>query len=380
MSIKGKTMKTKHVSLLAILAMMSMASVNTAAQLLTEANKNISDESIAADYAAHSATQGRIKALNDTGRPVADYHLAKAQCWLDVSLHEYSRNDRSAFPREALNESVKLIAGMEAKQSAQELGWNTPLVNGAPKLRQDLWTDIEALKNHKGFACAAQTTACAEVELVHAGNEHNQQQWRHGKPYMQIAEDRLAEAKQAADACLLKTSASASLSVVPTIITFMPAQATAQLVRPAPADVPPPIPVKILQESLALQSIILFNFDKRDMNSVLPSTKSRLDEMISRLKSHDISVSRIAVIGHADRVNISTVRDYNAKLAQDRAQAAKFYLISKGIDANLIRVESKADSEQVETCDARFKSMQELQQCLATSRRVEIVAEAVKLK
>jgi OmpA-OmpF porin, OOP family len=53
------------------------------------------------------------------------------------------------------------------------------LVNGAAKLRQDLWTNIEILKSHKGFSCAAQKVACAELELVHAGNEHNQQQWRH---------------------------------------------------------------------------------------------------------------------------------------------------------------------------------------------------------
>jgi OmpA-OmpF porin, OOP family len=120
LSIKGKTMKIKYASLLATLAMMSMVSVNVEAQSLTEVNKNISDESIAADYATYSATQGRIKALNDAGRPVADYHLSKSQCWLDVSLHEHSRNDRSAFPGEALNESAKLIVGMEAKKSAQE--------------------------------------------------------------------------------------------------------------------------------------------------------------------------------------------------------------------------------------------------------------------
>jgi OOP family OmpA-OmpF porin len=135
-----------------------------------------------------------------------------------------------------------------------------------------------------------------------------------------------------------------------------------------------------MQEPMALQSIILFHFDKRDMNNALTSTKSRLDEMIAKLKSPDISVNRVTVVGHADKVNISGVRDYNNKLAQDRAEAAKSYLINKGIDANLINVVSKADSEQIETCDARLKSTQQLQQCLANNRRVEVIVDAIKLK
>jgi outer membrane protein OmpA-like peptidoglycan-associated protein len=382
MSIKGKTMKTKHTRFFAALAMMSMASVNVAAQSLTDTNKNISDESISADYATYGATQSRIKALNDTGRPVADYHLAKAQCWLDVSLHEYTRNDRSLFPREALNESVKLIAGMETKKSAQELGWDTPLINGAPKLRQDLWANIESLKSHQGFACAAQKAACAEVELVHAGNEHNQQQWRHGKPYIQIAENNLAEAKKAADTCSAKAAASVPQTTTPLVVRFEPATATAtaQPAKPVVVDIPLPTPIKMAQEPLAMQSIILFNFDKRDMNSVIASTKTKLDELISKVQSPDITVNRITVTGHADRMNIASVPGYNTKLAQDRAQAAKSYMVSKGVDVNLISVASKADSEQIETCTTRFKSMVELQQCLASNRRVEVIVEALKLR
>jgi outer membrane protein OmpA-like peptidoglycan-associated protein len=257
------------------------------------------------------------------------------------------------------------------------------LLNGAAKLHQDLWGKIETLKSHKGFSCAAQTVACAEVELVHAGNEHNQQQWRHGKPYIQIAEDKLAEAKLAAETCLSKTSSSSvPLTMVPTVIRFEPATATAtaQPVKPALVEVVAPPPVKKMQEPFALQSIILFNFDKRDMNNVVGATKSSLDEMISKLRSPDTIVSRITVVGHADRMNIAKVQNYNAKLAYDRAEAAKAYLIGKGIEANLISVLSKADNEQIETCDAKYKTMQELQQCLASNRRVEVMVEAVRQK
>ena len=152
-----------------------------------------------------------------------DYRLSKAQCWLDVSVHEYTRNDRSAFPQQALTESEKLIDLMERARSPKPLDgpWDTALVNDAAKLRPDLWARADALKKHGGFAGATQRTACSEVELVHAGNQYNQQQWRHAKPYVQIAEDQLFEAERQAEACL-------------------PSAAPAAVVAPAPAPAPAP--------------------------------------------------------------------------------------------------------------------------------------------
>ncbi len=163
------------------------------------------DGELAADHAAYRAQQQAIAELNATGRhPLRSHPLAKAQCWLDVSFHEYTRNDRSAFPAEALRESRRItgwlaeggMPGAEADPSRQ-----TPAVNGAARLREDLWAQAAALRSHPGRACAEQQVACAEVELVHAGNEHNQLGWRHARPYIQIAEDRLGAAAQAAAQC-----------------------------------------------------------------------------------------------------------------------------------------------------------------------------------
>ena len=53
-----------------------------------------------------------IKRTNDTGRPVRDLHLSKAQCWRAVSVQESARNDRSAFPQQAMTESEKRIVTM----------------------------------------------------------------------------------------------------------------------------------------------------------------------------------------------------------------------------------------------------------------------------
>ena len=85
-----------HNRSLAIAATLVLASTALCAQQgtqLTPPKDRISDAAIQADHQSYEALQGRIKALNDRGRPLRDYHLSKAQCWLDVSLHEYTRND-----------------------------------------------------------------------------------------------------------------------------------------------------------------------------------------------------------------------------------------------------------------------------------------------
>ena len=185
---------------LALASLLAALPGDAAAQTtLTPARERISDRAIQADHQAYERMQGRIRALNEGGRPLRDYHLAKAQCWLDVSFHEYTRNDRSAFPQAALSESERLVVAMEQRTSP--LPADTPLVNDSPRLRPDLWARADALGRHPAAACAAHKRACAEVELVHAGNEHQQQQWRHARPYVQIAEDLLADGEALAAAC-----------------------------------------------------------------------------------------------------------------------------------------------------------------------------------
>ncbi|MGB0867199.1 MAG: hypothetical protein ACPGSC_11855, partial [Granulosicoccaceae bacterium] len=140
------------------------------------------DGQVNANHKGYETQQGAIKALNDSGQHrVASYSLNKAQCWLDVSYHEFSRNDRSDFVPEALTESQRItdyLAAGNAPDGMDNPAHNTPLVNDSALLRQDLWDIAANLKQLPGFSCAAQQISCAEVELVHAGNEFNQQGWR----------------------------------------------------------------------------------------------------------------------------------------------------------------------------------------------------------
>lgn len=340
-------------------ALLAAAALPLAAQTtqLNPPADRISDQAIAADQQAYEQLQGRIKGLNDRGRPVADYFLSKAQCWLDVSFHEYTRNDRSAFPQEAMTEAEKLIVGME--RGDQNLPLDTALVNGAAKLRQDLWDRAALLKQDRGLKCAAQALACAEVELVHAGNEYNQQQWRHAKPYIQIAEDLFQRASEQAKAC----------------------PEDKPPVKPEPPVVPPPVtpppqlpPVQVTEALLSVN--VVFNFDKHTVKDIRPFSIVQLEQLVERVKNMDVRSVRL--VGHADRLNSTGVKTYNDTLSEKRVQTVRNEMIRLGIDPKLITTDARGDTQQIEGCEARFKSQTDLRECLLPNRRVEVQIDARK--
>ena len=300
---------------------------------LTPARDRITDEAIHADLTGYEHTQGRIQALNDGGRPVRDYHLSKAQCWLDVSFHEYSRNDRSAFPQEALTESEKLIVGME--QGVTPLPTDTPLVNGAARVREDLWKRLGAVHGTPGFACAQQAVACGEVELVHAGNEFNQQQWRHAKPYIQIAEDWVSDAEALSRQC------------------------------GAGPNVPAALPA-----GTVLTANVLFEFDRSDRTDIRAYSLQSLDRELDRLRAEGLTLSGVELVGHADRLQ-GRGHDYNQALSERRAQTVRALLVERGIDAAKVTYRFKGDTEQVQSCDG-VKPQPALRECLIPNRRVEV--------
>jgi outer membrane protein OmpA-like peptidoglycan-associated protein len=322
------------------------------AQTLTPPEQRISDRAIHADYQAFEQAQARIRALNDKGRPLRDYHLAKAQCWLDVAFHEYSRNDRSAFPQEALTESLALVQQME--RGATPLPMETRLVNNAERLRPDLWAAAERLKSHAGMMCVADQIACAEVELVHAGNEHRQQGWRHAKPYVQMAEDALSHAAATAETCLSK-----------------PAPPVAVVVPPAP--VAPLLPVAVapapLPQPFEFQANVLFNHDRHQADQARRMTLERLDAAVARAREAGSTLVQVQLVGHADRTGNEA---YNDALAQARVQTVSRLLQDKGIAAALIRTAVRGEREPVSACAGKYASRAEELECLLPNRRVEV--------
>jgi outer membrane protein OmpA-like peptidoglycan-associated protein len=316
----------------AALLLGACAAGNAQTQLLPQ-QQRISDAAIAADLHGYQSVQDRIQALNDGGRPVRDYALSKAQCWLDVSFHEYTRNDRSAFPQGALSESEKLVQLME--QGAATIPTETPLVNDAKYLRDDLWQRLRALHDSAGFSCAQQAAACGEVELVHAGNEFNQQQWRHSKPYIQIAEDLVNDAEALARQCG----------------------------GPEQADTPAAAPIPLVAN-------VLFEFDRDGYKDIRTHSLESLDRALARIAEEKLSLQKVELVGHADRMD-GRGHDYNQGLSERRARTVRELLIGRGVAADRIRYEYRGDSQQVQQC-AGVKPRAALLECLLPNRRVEV--------
>jgi|EndMetStandDraft_4_1072995.scaffolds.fasta_scaffold06234_2 outer membrane protein OmpA-like peptidoglycan-associated protein len=331
----------------------SLTGLDSNAQtVLTPANDRITDEAQRADHAVYAQMQERIHAINETGVPVRNYYLSKAQCWLDVSFHEYTRNDRSAFVQESLNESAKLIVALEGKQNP--ISNDTPLVNGAARIRPDLWERAGALHGHAGFACAQQRVACSEVELVHAGNELNQQQWRHAKPYVQIAEDDLADADALAASC-------------PT---------------PAPQLVSAPVPPApvVAPEMVRLSAQVVFEFDRFGRTDIRAASLASLEQLLARLNTDALEVQNLVLVGHADRLNSTGNHDYNQTLSQKRVMTVRDLLLSRGVVAARVQTDFKGDTQPVDDCTERFAHEDELKECLLSNRRVDIRIEGLSRK
>ena len=323
----------------------------------------ITDAAINADQQAYEAVQARLKALNDAGRPVRDYHLSKAQCWLDVSFHEYSRNDRSAFPQAALSQAHALALGMEGAQPP--LTMDTPLLAGAQRLRPDLWDRAAALKGQRGWRCAQQKTACAEVELVHAGNEQAQQGWRHAKPYVQIAEDLMAEAQLLAERC-------DPAPAPPAVVAAAPAPVAAPLI-PAPVAAPPvPLAVPALPRRVELSAVVVFEFDKADEAGLWPESRRELEALAARVKGEQLTLRNLQLIGHADRLNGTGLSAYNQRLSERRAATVQAVLARLGVPATGAAVQAVGQAQQVQACGQRFATQALLQACLLPNRRVEV--------
>ena len=335
---------------LLFLALLTVGPSHAAGDLV-DPDSRITDEAIDADYQTIAVVQGRLQALNNDGLPLGDYHMAKAQCWLDTAFHEYSRNDRSGWPEAALQQSARLAAVLEAGLEPSD---ETPLVAGAKRLREDLWARAAELKKHEGFRCARALVACFEVGLVHAGHEYAQYGWRHARSYIEMAEDRLEDAARAADACYARE-----------LFAEQPAPEAPTAVLPT--AVPP-------AEKLLLQADALFAFDRFSLEDMSADGRARLEDLAERLAQAYARVDLVLITGHTDRLG---TEEYNRKLSIERANTVLRYLESLGVTARMASV-GRASAEPLSQCDRDLAPREALIACLAPDRRVEVEIHGVQ--
>lgn len=114
---------------------------------------------------------------------------------------------------------------------------------------------------------------------------------------------------------------------------------------PAPTPPPPPAPSESAAEitravAAEVGTMIHFEFDKFDIR---PEDRSILDHKADILRANP--ALRIRISGHADERGSD---EYNQVLGQKRANAAKQYLVSRGIDASRIEVTSYGEERPLD--------------------------------
>jgi OmpA-OmpF porin, OOP family len=315
----------------------------------------ITDERILADRKTMEVVQQRLRALNEAGVPQNNFSLAKAQCWLDTAKTQYHENDRTGYVEESLWESMKIVSALEANKGAKA-GYETPLVAGSTKLRDDLWTQLAGLRgNPSTLSCVARTVACAEVRLVRAGHAEQQTGWRQATPHVAMVEDAVRRAGEEAASC----AAPASAPVVGATL--------------APAPAPAPAPVIQQKESIVLLADALFKFNKSGRGDLLPGGLERLREVAEVLKKYS-RIDTIDYIGHTDRYGAAS---YNDALSLQRARTVREFMESVGVKATQTTATGRGESEPIVQCSTRPPKPQQVI-CLQPNRRVAIEVLGVK--
>lgn len=282
----------------------------------------------------------RVRAFNAGGHPLASYHFAKAQAWVDAAQDAYHRGDRGPVLIATLRQADGLLSRLQSGDPA--IGLDTPLLPSARRLRDDLWQRAERIKQQPGLRCAERALAQFEVTLVMAGHFDATSGWRDARPYVQAAERLAGQAQASADGCRAEPAAN-------------PVAPAPMLAAPAVSIDPPPAQDEPRLTAIRRDPQIYF-----DAGSATLGRRERdlLARIAQRLQA--APQATLAITGHADERGASAA---NLSLSQRRAQAVREHLSAHGIDPARLRVQAcgAADPQAAGDADA-----------LALNRRVRM--------
>jgi len=154
----------------------------------------------------------------------------------------------------------------------------------------------------------------------------------------------------------------------PTPAPAAPAPAPAAAPAPAPAVKPAAAPAK--PAPLRAFSSVRFDFNKSALDM---AAQDKLDREVVVRFGEFSSVRFVAISGYADRLGSP---QYNQKLSEKRAEAAKAYLVKQGADGAKIETTGfgksyPGTSLPVASCPDQ-KDRKALIACLAPNRRAEV--------
>lgn len=143
---------------------------------------------------------------------------------------------------------------------------------------------------------------------------------------------------------------------------------------------PPAAPVKhmpVVQKIQPIQPVsqlqreeltIYFDFNKATLTA---ASQAKLDKIVDAVKRSP-KVIKIDIVGYTDQIGGD---DYNKKLSEERAEAAKNYLTGKvNIDVGVLGLRGLGKADPVVDC-SKSKARKKKIVCMAKDRRVEIEFE-----
>jgi outer membrane protein OmpA-like peptidoglycan-associated protein len=134
------------------------------------------------------------------------------------------------------------------------------------------------------------------------------------------------------------------------------------------AALAPPAPAA--PQTITLSSDVLFAYKSDQLSN---DGKRALDD-VAKVVQKDVSLRRIDVAGHADRIGGDA---YNLALSERRARAVGAYLAQQGVPSGKIFIEGRGERDPVVTCPGDSPTA-ELKACLQPNRRVEITINGTR--
>jgi outer membrane protein OmpA-like peptidoglycan-associated protein len=262
-----------------------------------------------------------------------NYFRAKAQCWIKTAQQTRDANDDWGFVEEAIGQAATITLSLER---GEPLSAANPALRTVSTVRPDLWKVVNAIKADAAVAnCpkAQPLLACAEVGLMQAGHDA----WIRS---FANAEKRLPQIQQN-----LRESAELTL------------QCKAAMSERTSAESSP--------QKMTLRADSLFRFGGADNGAMLPAGKVELDALAAHLKTAP-AASKLKITGYTDRLGGTA---YNRRLSLQRARTVEQYLRGHGVTLQT-KVQGRGSENQ--KVDCRQTQLDDLVQCLAPNRRVEL--------
>lgn len=125
----------------------------------------------------------------------------------------------------------------------------------------------------------------------------------------------------------------------------------------------------VVTERITLPADTLFAFDRSDAQAMTGTGVQAIDRLVTRIRTDFSRIDHLHVIGHADPLGLP---ERNQKLAQDRAQTVRDYIVGKDLSNVRITTEGLGSSEPVVTTCARKPTPASIA-CNLPNRRVVVV-------